>query len=370
MKFPWTIFVVAILLVAAQTANATPYPNNETPARTLRLTDEMIRTRVAQLDLPFDVRSSSLIHSAIRRYVVEGQRDSEYILGRSGMYFPVFEHYLRVYGLPESLKYLPIIESSLRPGVKSPMGAAGLWQFIPSTGRLYGLTVNGQLDERLDSHKATEAAVQMLASLYAQFKDWGLVLAAYNCGPGRVRQAMREANSSNFWKVKDYLPAESQHYLPRFVAAAYLVNYYDAHGLQPEYPSQEFMNTRTFRVHQSLHLSAVARQLGVGYKTLTYLNPSYLQGLVPASETGHFVTVPDRVAMAFATNFLQIKGSVDLSSRQASQYVTVPGDNLDTLAILFQCTPEDIMAWNGLRERQLTVNQTLVVYLQRSSIRP
>lgn len=370
MKSPWTIFVVVILMVATQTANANPYPNNAKPAYATRLSDEVIRNRVAQLDLPFEVRSSSLTHTSIRRYVVEGQRDSEYILGRSGMYFPIFEHYLRVYGLPESLKYLPIIESSLRPGIKSPMGAAGLWQFIPSTGRLYGLTVNEQLDERLDAHKATEAAVRMLASLHTQFKDWGLVLAAYNCGPGRVRQAMREANSSNFWKVKDFLPAESQHYLPRFVAAAYLVNYYDAHGLTPEYPTHELMNTRTFRVHQSLHFSTVARQLGISYKTLTALNPAYLQGLVPASEGGRFVTVPDRVAMAFATAFLNVKGSTDVSSRQASQYVTVPGDKLEMLAILFQCTPEDIMAWNGLKERQLNVNQTLIVYLQRSVVRP
>lgn len=372
MKFPWTIIVLVLLTVSVTKGHTNP--NSKATENTTflpnRLSDETVEERIAQLGLPFDAHTTPQIKSLIRRFTVEGQHDSEDILGRAKIYFPIFEHHLRMNGLPESLKFLPIVESSLRPAVFSPVGAAGLWQFVPSTARLYGLTVNGQIDERLDPHKATEAAVRMLSSLYQQFGDWALVLAAYNCGPGRVRKAMRAAGSSDFWAIKAYLPKESQRYVPRFVAAAYLMNFHAAHGLSPDFPDYDLLDTRTFRINRSLHLGTVARELDMSYRTLTRLNPSYLQGLIPSSSKVQYVTVPARIAEQFAEQYLQNENKVVPANRQRSQYVTVPGDNLDTLAVLFQCSKEELIAWNGLTDEKLTVNQTITVYLPRRVARP
>ena len=373
MKFPWTVLVTALLLLAAvNQGNTTAYPRatEHNPNRFTRLSDELINERIAQLDLPFAARNTSQIKSIIRRFTVEGQRDSEYILGRAEIYFPIFEHYLRLHRLPESLKYLPIIESSLQPAAKSPVGARGLWQFIPSTARLYGLTVNERVDERLDPHKATEAAVRMLASLYQQFGDWGLVLAAYNCGPGRVRRAMRLSGKTDFWSVKAYLPHESQQYVPRFIAAAYLINYHAAHGIDPRFPDYDRLDTRTFKVTQSLHLNTVARDLNVEYRTLLYLNPSYLHGMIPANAKGNYISLPTRVAAAFKDRFLAGGGQPGPANYRKTEYTTVAGDRLDTLAILFQCSPGQLIAWNGLTSEAVTVNQTLTVYLPRRVATP
>lgn len=372
MKFPWTILVAALLLAAVTKGKTTAYPratvNN--PYSFTRLSDELMNERIDQMDLPFAAHNTPQIKSVIRRFTVEGQRDSEYILGRAEIYFPIFEHYLRLYDLPESLKYLPIIESSLRPAAQSPVGASGLWQFIPSTARLYGLTVNGQIDERLDPHKATEAAVQMLAALYEQFEDWGLVLAAYNCGPGRVRKAMRMSGSSDYWKVRAYLPRESQQYVPRFVAAAYLINFHSAHGIDPRFPDYERLDTRTFKVTKSLHLSTIARDLEVEYRTLTYLNPSYLHGLIAANAKGNYLTLPTRVASAFKATYLTETGRNVPANYRKTEYTTVAGDRLSTLAILFQCTPRQLIAWNGLSSENITVNQMLTVYLPQRVATP
>lgn len=372
MKFPWTILVTALLFAAVVTGNTTSYPRatENSPYTFNRLSDELMNERIDQMDLPFAAQNTPQIKSVIRRFTVEGQRDSEYILGRAKIYFPIFEHYLRLYKLPETLKYLPIIESSLRPNAASAVGAAGLWQFVPSTARLYGLTVNGQIDERLDPHKATEAAVRMLASLYEQFEDWGLVLAAYNCGPGRVRKAMRSANSSDYWVVRAYLPSESQHYVPRFIAAAYLMNYHAAHDITPRMPDYDMLDTRTFKVTRALHLGTLARQLELSYRTLTSLNPSYLQGLVAASAKGQFITVPTRVAADFKERYIDTSALPVPANHQKSQYTTVSGDKLETLAILFQCSPQDLIAWNGLINNKITVNQPLTVYLPQRVAKP
>lgn len=369
MKFPWTIVAVAIVMLATTVTNAnTPagieLSTNRIPKKSISATE--LAQRLEQINLPFAVQSTSQVKLYVRRYLVEGYRDSEDILGRAHLYFPIFEHYLKLYNLPESLKYLPIVESALRPYVHSPVGAAGLWQFVPATARLYGLTVNGQVDERLDPHKSTEAAVRMLAALYQQFNDWGLVLAAYNCGPGRVKRVMRTYGATDFWSAQAYLPRESQNYVPGFIAAAYLMNYHNAHGISPDYLNADMQLTRTFTVFESLHLATVARELNISYRTLQRLNPSYISGLVHKRSKGQLVTVPERIADAFQQRFLNDSSLPNfLNGRQRSTYVTVAGDNLDTLAQLFECSKDEIISWNKLSNEKVTINQPLVVYLPR-----
>jgi membrane-bound lytic murein transglycosylase D len=372
MKFPWTILAVVSILLITVGVKANPHSGfgaAYAPAAP-PIPESQIDERLAQLQLPFEVQNTPQVQSFIRRYFVEGYRDAEDLLGLTTIYFPIFEHYLRLYNLPEELKYLPLIESTLRPRITSPAGAAGLWQFVPATARHYGLIINGTIDERLDPHKATEAAVRMLAALYQQFGDWGLALAAYNCGPGRVQQALRNASCEDFWDVQNYLPRESQRYVPGFIAAAYLVNYYNLHGLAPDYPDYDLQDTRTFRVYSRLSLPQVAQQLGVDYRLLYQLNPAYLQGVVPGSNQGHFVTVPARVAPAFMERYGTAGDFSGTGGRLRTTYTVVSGDQIETLALLFQCTPEDIMRWNGLQKKEVVVNQPLTVFLPRGNARP
>jgi membrane-bound lytic murein transglycosylase D len=371
MKFPWTTLVVVMLMLSAIQVNA--YSPSETIALASTLSNPAgndLGYRLEQLDVPFSVRNTAHVRTYVRRYLVEGYRDSEDILGRATLYFPIFEHYLELYGLPESLKYLPIVESALKPAVHSPVGAAGLWQFVPATARIYGLRVNDQVDERLDPHKSTEAAIRMLSALYEQFGDWGLVLAAYNCGPGRVKRIMRTYGATDFWEAQPYLPQESQKYVPRFIAATYMVSYHHVHGISPDYLAADLQQTQTYRVFRSLHLSTVARTLGLSYRTLQKLNPSYLQGLVPENQHGQMITVPERVAAQFEAAFLAEVRAAGPTNRQRTTYVTVPGDSLDTLAQLFQCSKEDLIRWNQLPDDRLTVNQPLTIYLPQAVVRP
>lgn len=361
---------MAMLLLVMPNEGYTKTNETTTSLADSRVSEEVIAERIAQLPLPFEGRNTAQVRSYIRSYLVEGYRGSEDILGRADVYFPIFEHYLRMYNLPEELKYLPIVESALRPAVHSPVGAAGLWQFIPSTARIYGLTVNNQVDERLDPHKSTEAAVKMLSSLHDQFGDWGLVLAAYNCGPGRVRKAIRSAGSKNFWSVQAYLPRESQRYIPGFIAAAYVINYGGSHGLTPDYLATDLQNTRTFLLTRSLHLSTVARQLNVSYGTLQKLNPAFTQGLIPQNNEGHYITIPTRTVSIFVDRFLSINQNLNEQGFMKSEYTTVPGDKMSMLTQLFQCTKEDIMTWNNLSSEKLTVNQQLIILLPRNIVRP
>ena len=349
-------------------------PNDETLSYNYvvkgKVSAEVIANRIAELPLPFEGRNTAQVRTYIRSYLVEGYRGSEDILGRAALYFPIFEHYLRLYNLPEELKFLPIVESALRPTVHSPVGAAGLWQFTASTARLYGLTVNSQIDERLDPHKATEAAVRMLSALHTQFGDWGLALAAYNCGPGRVRKAIRIAGNKDFWTIQAHLPRESQRYIPGFIAAAYLMNYYSAHNLTPDYPDHDMVDTRTFIVTRSLHLGTVGRQIGVNYQILRKLNPSFQNGLIAANTKGNFITIPARASEAFMNNFLSLNDNITVPGHAKSRYTTVAGDDIETLSLLFRCSMEDIISWNNLSSEHLAINQQLTIFLPQRVVRP
>ncbi len=327
--------------------------------------------RLADLNLPVEVRYTPTVRSRIRQYVVEGGRDSEMILGRTAMYFPVFEHYLRLYRLPEALKYLPIVESTLRARATSHAGASGLWQFVPATARAMGLKVNGTVDERLDTYRATEAAVKMLAALHKEFGDWGIALTAYNCGPGRVRQAIRLAGRRDYWAIQRYLPRETQRYVPAFIAAAYLVNYYQHHGLHPDFPVYDMQETRVFRVYKELSLKEVANQCDTEYSMLRKLNQGYLLGYVPASKKGNFLIIPAKSAPAFMSRYETSREVTPTPpDRIRSSYVTVPGDEIETLSLLFRCSIEELMSWNQLRSAEVTVNQPLLVFLPQPEVRP
>lgn len=258
------------------------------------LSEVELEQRVENLYSAVDVRYNHTVKRHINAYTKYNKAGSETLLGRVSLYFPLFEKVLREKGLPDELKYLPIIESSLRPTATSHVGAAGLWQFMKPTGRMMGLKITRTVDERRDPLKSTEAAADYLAYLYERFGDWTLALAAYNCGPGNVRKAIkRSGGKTTFWEIEKYLPRETRNYIPKFIAATYLMHYYYDYNLIPDMPEQELVNTATAKVYDQVLLKKLSAKYNVSLATVKLLNPAYIRNVIPASDEGkHYLTLP------------------------------------------------------------------------------
>ena len=212
---------------------------------------------------------------------------------------PIFEQALEMYGLPLELKYLPVIESALNPNAVSRVGATGLWQFMITTGKHYGLEVNSLVDERRDPVRASYAAAQYLRDLYRIFGDWNLVIAAYNCGPETINKAIhRSKGETDYWKIYPYLPKETRGYVPAFIAANYIMNYYCEHNICPmetELPSK----TDTVMVNRDVHFEQVANVLGIDVDQIKQLNPQYRRNIVNGSSKPSALRLPQMLVNDF-----------------------------------------------------------------------
>jgi len=204
------LFVALTDSIANQSFEAVYYP--ELPTDTLK-------KRLAILDAktPFNIAYNPTLESVIKTHLKSRKRSTETLIQLSHYYFPLFEEVLDKENLPLEIKYLAVVESSLKPRAKSRVGATGLWQFMFSTGKQYGLEVSSYVDERCDPLRSTNAAAHYLAALYKTFGDWDLALAAYNSGPGNVTKAIRRSGGyQNYWNIRPFLPKETAGYLPRF----------------------------------------------------------------------------------------------------------------------------------------------------------
>lgn len=242
---------------------------------------------------------NEVVQKFIDRYSGKLRRSVSYMLGASNFYMPIFEQALEAYNLPLELKYLPIIESALNPKAVSRVGATGLWQFMLATGKRYGLEVNTLVDERRDPVKASYAAARYLSDLYRIFDDWNLVIAAYNCGPDKVNKAIHRAKgSADYWKIYPYLPRETRGYVPAFIAANYIMNYYCDHNICPmvtELP----VKTDTVVVNKDVHLEQVAQVLNINIEHLRNLNPQYRHDIVNGLNKPMALRLPSTLVGAF-----------------------------------------------------------------------
>lgn len=260
-----------------------------------------LERRVHTLPSIVDVKYTADVQKHIKNYTVYNKNGTEAILGRASLYFTMFDNILKDKELPQDLKYLAIVESGLKPTATSRVGAAGMWQFMRSTGRMMGLKVNSTIDDRRDPVKSTEAAAEYLKYLHEKFGDWTLALAAYNCGPGNVRKAIRRSGGKRtFWEIKNFLPRETRNYIPKFIAVSYVMNYYYDHGLIPDVLSEEVTDVATAQVYDKVSLYQLSKALQLNLKTVKLLNPSYIKNYIPASEEGHYqLTLPRHKMYSF-----------------------------------------------------------------------
>jgi membrane-bound lytic murein transglycosylase D len=218
----------------------------------------------------------------------------------------VIENVLREKNLPDDLKYIAVIESALLPRAQSNQGAAGMWQFMKGTAELFGLKVGKVIDERKDVIKSTEKATDYLQLLYETYGNWTIALAAYNCGTGRVNKAIKKAGGSkDYWAVSQYLPTETKRYIPRFIAAAYLMNYYYIHDLSPALISDDIRYTSTVKVFDKIDLKKLSNELDLDFEIMKYLNPVFVKDYIPAAEEGEFytLTLPDYKMSVYVDKF-------------------------------------------------------------------
>ncbi len=345
------------------------------PAEVPVPSEEDIRTRLKEMPCIVDAHYSTLVKDRIEDYVIQHRDIGAMILGRSAVYFPVFEQILKENGLPTDLKYLAVIESTLNPKATSRVGAGGLWQFMPHTAGTYGVRIDKVMDERADMYKSTEAAAKHLKKLYTLYNDWELVLAAYNSGTGKVAEAMRVAGSKRWDRIANYLPAETRKFIPRYIAAAYLFHYYPDHNLVPQYPDLDLQLTTGIRVNQYLTLPQVATVTGLPLATVKTLNPSYLQDYIPASTDGYWLVLPSR-ATGKMDAFLQSPDTKNLPKTiplteddpEASPYIetvykVMADDNLEKIAEWIHCAPYHIRLWNRLSGHTLHKDQELVIFV-------
>ncbi|MBR1564781.1 MAG: transglycosylase SLT domain-containing protein [Paludibacteraceae bacterium] len=351
-------------------------------ADTTRLPDSVYIARLRSLPYIIEMPYNQIVRGFIDMYVLRRPRQVARLRTLSGFYFPLFEEKLHQYGLPEELKYLPIIESGLNPTAYSPVGAAGLWQFMPRTAKNSGLEVNSLVDERLDPIKATDAACRFLRSLYVIYGDWNLVIAAYNCGPGNINKAIRRANGKrDFWDIWPYLPRETRSYLPIFIAANYALNFADEHNICMT-PLPITLAADTILTDRRLHLLQVSEITGIPMTELRRLNPQYRMDVLPGSKpyalclpidmTGAFIMHEDTIYKHKADTLINNRREVidmaqkldadGLPATGAYTYTVKKGDTLGAIAKKHKTTVAKIKKWNHLKSDMISIGQKLKMF--------
>lgn len=343
------------------------------------LPTDTLKERLKRLNAktPFNVEYNPALESVIKRFLKTRRQSLERLMGLSHFYFPMFEYELDKYDLPLEIKYLAIVESALKPRAKSRVGATGLWQFMFTTGKMYGLDVSSYVDERSDPVKSTEAAAKYLAKLYEIFGDWDLALAAYNSGPGNVTKAIRRSGGyENYWNIRNYLPRETAGYLPAFLATMYIFEYAEAHGFNKHKPLFNYVETDTIRVKQMITLDQVSEVTGVDIEALQFLNPSYKLDIIPYIEDENYVLrLPKEAVGVFVSNEAAIyafaQSEFDKREKPLPQffeedtktrYRVRSGDYLGKIARKFGVRVSDIKRWNGLRSNNIRIGQRLTIY--------
>ncbi len=338
-----------------------------------------IETSLEELNktTPVNLKYNKDVKIYIDTYLNERRGELEIFLGRSTLYFPIIESYLDKYDLPVEIKYLAVVESGLNPLAKSKSGASGLWQLLYSTCSLVDLEVNSYIDERRDIYKSTDAACRYLQYLHRIFNDWPLAIAAYNCGPGEIKKAIERSGKTDFWEIRPYLPRETANYVPTFIAFNYLFANYKEHKLDFVEPEFTYDDVDTILINKPLYFKQIAKVLNIPEQQIAFLNPLYKTGYIPATENRCLLVLYEDDIINFIRNeneiynstitrltyFDLLKDSTSTDNRKCYIHVVQNGDFCHKLAMKYNCTIENIMAWNNLEDGSLYPGQQLKIWI-------
>lgn len=323
-------------------------------------------------------------NEVVKRYIITYTTRKtlmENVLGRSQYYFPMIEEELDRAGLPIELRMLPVVESALSPTAISRAGATGLWQFMYTTGKVYGLEVNSFIDQRRDPVLSTKAACRYLKDLYGIYEDWTLALAAYNCGPGNVNKAIKRAGdqAEDFWDIYPYLPAETRGYVPSFIAATYAYTFSYQHDIAPA-PTAMPLATDTVMISRPMHFDQITSTIDLPKEVLRSLNPQYKMDIIPAVGKSYSLTLPlgevarfleneesinakDTVYMAQYLKPSRTDPSQKVFSLESFTYRVKSGDTLSSIAKRHNVSVAQLMKWNNLKNaHKLRIGQKLEIY--------
>ncbi len=359
--------------------------------RHIVLPDSVLIARLKKAEAAVPLSYNAVVRDYIEMYTTRRPTQVEIMLGLSAYYFPFFEEIFDKYELPHELKYLAIIESALNPRAVSRVGAMGLWQFMLGTAKGLNLEISTFIDERRDVLKSTDAAARYLKQLYNVYQDWHLVIAAYNCGPGNVNKAItRAGGKTDYWQIYYALPRETRGYVPAYIAATYVMNYYREHQMTPRYPSMP-LNTDTIMVNQLINLQQIAANLAIDLEGLRDLNPLFRMDIIPGSpEKAYPLRIPVELVSDFITNSDTIYNHQrevhfpdntvvtpnTSSSRSATAsagsspegksritYTVKKGDNPGYIAKWFNVNINDLRSWNNIRRNMIKTGQRLTIYV-------
>ncbi len=354
---------------------------------TEQIPDSIYINRLAQIPSLIDLSYNKIVRNYIELYSQRRRSQVEKMLGLSEYYFPIFEEILDKEGLPQELKYLPIIESALNPQALSRAGASGLWQFMYGTGRMYKLDINTFVDERRDPVKASYAAVKYLKDMYKVYGNWHLVIAAYNCGPGNVNKAIRRSGGKkNYWDIYFHLPKETRGYVPAFIAAIYTFNYHKEHAIFAQ-PSNLPVACDTLLISEQLHFDQIANVINISKEQLRELNPQYRADIIPVSKNGYALKLPLQYSTKFIDNqdsifaykkefYFSMKDKVVNPNDRYHKFAHVTpkdkakvyykvksGDAMGLISSWFHVRTSDLSYWNNVRRNLIKVGQKLVIYV-------
>ena len=343
---------------------------------------DLIEDRLSCIENEVPLHFNNNVKSFIDYFTIRNREYTKGVIERRDRFFPIFEEILAENGMPEELKYLSIVESGLRANAISRVGAGGLWQFMPSTGKMYRLSQSWYIDERMNPRKATEAACKYLGELYNMFDDWELALAAYNTGPGNVRRAIRRSGyKKSFWDIYRYLPRETRSYLPQFVAIAYTLNHLDEHNfVEHELEMQYLQEHDTIHVSNYFHLETFASQLNLCVEDLINLNPQIIRGAIPEGTKSYALNVPADLMVQIDSTKATLLDSASKVGKKELEYLArnTPGstfgrtkqvyrvrsgDVLGTIANQYHVRVSDLRNWNNISGNMIRVGQRLNIWV-------
>lgn len=365
--------------------------------------EELYQSRLATLKSPIDLS----YHPEVKKYIdayLENPEKTRELIGLSKVYFPMIERSLRSKNIPTDLKYLAVAISELDPLSQNPYGATGMWMMTYNVSKMYKLKVNSFVDERKDPKKSTQTAVTHFRDLYSIYKQWPLVIASYACSPVMLNKCIRMAgNSLYFWDIYPHIPENTRDVYPRFVAAAYILNFYRDHGIKPVYPELYTENDSAL-VNKWLSFQQISATLDIPIDQLRKLNPTFKKDIIPYNVDGYWVFLPktkgkmfellkdsvynplpkpmefapvaiqqappDTTAGNTQTQLTETQKAPEKEEKKFDKkkvfYTIKKGDVIGDVADWFDVTAKEIKSWNKLKGDKLKRGQKLVIWVKSS----